>query len=159
MWEESALLLFRDLSQKEKFPSLRRKKWPPFHMITLHWHGQEAVAPHVQQMDRHHAQERCSIGSQMPSRGHFPKQNTHTHTHVNNRGPLASFQTDKMKDLCWSGFLPPGRIKEEAAWRWQATGQFNSSIVPNETQRRKKNIYMVSLKYKKQDCSLEENAI
>ena len=146
MWEERALLFFRDLSQKEKFPSLRRKKWPPFHMVTLHWHGQEAVAPHVQQRDRHSAQGRCGTGSQMPSRA--PPQATHTHTHthtrahVNNRGLLANFQTDKMKDLCWSGFLPPGRIKEEATLRWQATGQFNSSIVPNETQRtKKKKIY------------------
>ena len=92
------MLFFKDLSQEEKFPSLRRKKLPPFHMITLHWHGQEAVVPHMQQMDRMPKNTvalapKCPLGVISPSK-------THTHTHMNNRGPLANFQTGKMKDLC-----------------------------------------------------------
>ena len=161
MWEESALLFFKDLSQEEKFPSLRRKKLPPFHMITLHWHGQEAVVPHMQQMDRMPKNTvalapKCPLGVISPSKTHT---HTHTHTHTWTIGdPLPTSKQARWKIFAdQASFLQVG-LRRRHHWGGKPLA---NAISPQYQMRHRegKDICSVSLKYKKQACPLEENAI
>ena len=135
MWEESALSFLKDFSQKEKFPSLKRKKPPPWPLdnIPVAWPGGRSSPSGA------NGQAGCpragSTGSQKPS-SHLPlpfPQAKQTHTQRWTTGELSpDCQTDKMDDLCRSGFFPPVRIKEETTLR--AKPRANS--VPPQPQMR-----------------------